>query len=48
MAGAARILIIPRKAFGYTSIAHWTTTSPLASADSVEERKVGFMYNLTQ
>ena len=48
MAGAARILVIPRTAFGYTSIAHWTTASPLASADAVEDRKVGFMYNLTQ
>lgn len=48
MAGASRILVIPRVHIGYSALAYWTTTSPLSTSAIGPEKYVSFMYNLTQ
>lgn len=48
MAGASRILVIPRVHIGYSALAYWTTTNPLSTSAIGPEKYVSFMYNLTQ
>lgn len=48
MAGAARIIVIPRVHHGFSALNYWTTTGPISTTATGPEKYVSFMYNLTQ